>query len=177
MWLTEAERKSLIPPDGVPGDKREVAPAIQKRFYSTIGIDYMEGSVNSLPLRKSTMVLTVQSMDDKTIVLRLDGHAHFGKELDEKLRREPNSRGCELRVLGTVHYDRKKQAITRFDVVGVGRAWGNKMDYLGREIRLDEYPWMYGIACELVTGDAPKDRIPPYNLLHYNSTPPYFEKR
>jgi hypothetical protein len=101
----------------------------------------------------------------------------LGKELDEELRRRPNSRGSELRVLGKVHYDRKKQAITRFDVVGVGRAWGNKMDYVGREIRLDDYPWMYGIAWELVTGDAPEDRLPPYNLLHYNSTPPYFGKR
>jgi hypothetical protein len=51
------------------------------------------------------------------------------------------------------------------------------MDYVGREIHLDDYPWMYGIAWELVTGDAPKDRLPPYNLLHYDSTPPYFGKR
>jgi hypothetical protein len=177
LWLTEEEWKSLIPTDHAPGDKREVSEGIQKRFYGTLGIDYMEGSVNSLPLRKSTMVLTVQSMDDKTITLRLDGQADLGKELDEELRRRPNSRGSELRVLGKVHYDRKKQAITRFDVVGVGRAWGNKMDYVGREIRLDDYPWMYGIAWELVTGDAPEDRLPPYNLLHYNSTPPYFGKR
>ncbi len=177
LWLIEAEWKSLIPADGAPRDKREVAHAIQKRFYCTLGIDYMEGSVNSVPLRKSTMTLSVQSMDGNTIVLRLDGHADLGKELDEKLRREPNSRGSEVRLLGKVHYDRKKKTITRFDVVGVGRAWGNKMDYVGREIRLDDYPWMYGIAWELVTGDAPKDCLPPYNLLHYNSTPPYFEKR
>jgi hypothetical protein len=26
---------------------------------------------------------------------------------------------------------------------------------------------MYGIACEMVTGNAPQDMIPPYNLLHY----------
>src|SRR5262249_51753631 len=86
-------------------------------------------------------------------------------------------RGCELRVLGRVRYDRKKQAITRFDVAGVGRAWGNKMDYIHREVRLDRYPWTYGIVWELVTGDTPQDRIPPYNLLHYNSTGAYFEKR
>jgi hypothetical protein len=33
---------------------------------------------------------------------------------------------------------------------------------------------MYGIACQLVTGDSAIDRIPPYNLLHYNSTGKYF---
>jgi hypothetical protein len=78
---------------------------------------------------------TVRRADDATIVLRLDGYARLGKELDENLRTRPESRGCELRVLGEVRYDRKKQAIERFDVAGVGRAWGTKMDYINREIR------------------------------------------
>ena len=177
LWLTESEWKSLIPADPKPGDSIEAAQPIQKRFYSTLGIDFMEGSVNALPTRKSTLSLTVEKVDEQALVLRLDGYGHMGKEFDEQLRAKPNSRGCELRILGTVHYDRKKQAITRFDVVGVGQAWGNKMDYIHREVRLDQYPWMYGIACELVTGDAPQDRIPPYNLLHYNPTGPYFDIR
>jgi hypothetical protein len=177
LWLTEPEWKSLIPADPKRGSRREVAPAIQKRFYSTIGIDYMEGSVNSLPPRGTTMTLTVERADERAVLLRLDGCAQLGKEFDEKFRSEPNSRGCELRVLGHVRYDRKKQAVERFDVAGVGRAWGNKMDYVHREVRLDNYPWTYGIAWELVTGDTPQDRIPPYNLLHYNSTGPYFEGR
>jgi hypothetical protein len=80
-------------------------------------------------------------------------------------------------VVGEIRYDGKKRAIERFDVAGVGRAWGNKMNYVHREIRLDQYPWMYGIAWELVTGDTPQDRIPPSNLLPYNSTGPYFGTR
>ncbi len=176
LWLTEQEWKSLIPMDAKPGQQIEVAPAIQKRFYCTIGIDYMEGSVNSLAARQTTMTLTVQEFDDKTITLRMDGYAHLGKEQDETVRKKPHSRGSEVRVLGTVHYDRQKQAITRFDVAGVGKAWANKMDYTDREIRLESYPWMYGIAWELVTERAPAYLIPPYNLLHYNPTPPYFEK-
>ena len=176
LWLTEAEWKSLIPARPKTGARHEIAEPIQKRFYSTIGIDYMEGSVSALPTRKSTMSLTVDKMDEQTLVLRLDGYAHLGREFDLKLRSEPNSRGSELRLVGQVHYDRKKQALTRFDVVGIGNAWGNQMNYVRREVRLDQYPWMYGIACELVTGDAPQDRIPPYNLLHYNPTGPYFQR-
>lgn len=168
LWLTETERKSLIPANPKLGDTSEVAPSIQKRFYSTIGIDYMEGSVSALPTRKSTMSLTMDKLDEETLVLRLEGHAHLGTAFEP----ESKKRGCELRLLGTIHYDRKKQAITRFDVVGVGRAWGSRSN----EIRLDQYPWMYGIACELVTGDAPQDLIPPYNMLHYNPTGPYFGK-
>jgi hypothetical protein len=170
LWLTESEWKSLIPANPRPGDRQEVTAPIQRRFYGTIGIDYMEGSVSALPTRNSGMSLIVEKADDATLVLRLEGYARLGREFDPKPRAEPQGRGCELRLLGTVRVDRKKQAITRFDAVGVGRAWGRRSN----EIRLDQYPWMYGIACELVTGDAPQDLIPPYNLLHYNPTGPYF---
>ena len=130
----------------------------------------MEGSVSALPTRKSTMSLTVEKLTDESLVLRLDGYAHLGREFDVELEDGPKSRGCELRIRGSVHVDRKKQAITQVDIVGVGRAWGRRTN----EIRLDQYPWMYGIAVELVTGDTPQDLIPPYNLLHYNPTGPYF---
>ena len=170
LWLTEAERKSLIPANPKPGDRHEIAQPIQKRFYSTIGIDYMDGSVSALPTRKSTMSVIVDKMDDQTLLLRLEGYAHLGTEFI--LPSEAKGRGSELRLLGKVTYDRKKQALTHFDAVGVGHAWGRRTN----EIRLDQVPWMYGIACELVTGDAPQDLIPPYNLLHYNPTGPYFER-
>jgi hypothetical protein len=170
LWLTQPEWKSLIPTNPRPGDRQEVAAPIQKRFYGTIGIDYMEGSVSALPTRTSRMSLIVEKADDATLVLRLEGYAHLGRASDRKLRPEPKGRGCELRLLGTVRVDRQKQAITRFDAVGVGLAWGRRT----AEIRLDQEPWMYGIACELVTGGAPQDQIPPYNLLHYNPTGPYF---
>jgi len=176
LWLTEAEWKSLIPAHSQPGERHAVAAPIQHRFYSTIGIDYMGGSVDSLPPRQTTMTLTVQRADDRTIELRLEGHAQLGKEFDPKLRSQPHSRGCELQIIGRLSYDCKKQKIGCFDVAGVGRAWGNKMNYVQREVRLGQYPWFYGIACELVMGDTPQDRIPPYNLLH-NSTAPYFENQ
>ncbi len=177
LWLTEAEWKSLILADPQPGAKVEASAAIQKRFYGTLGIDYMEGSVNSLPVRDSTLTLTVERADDARLLLRVEGHAQLGKPLDDESRDQPETRGCELRVLGEISYDRTKQAINRFDLAGIGRAWGNKMNYVGREVRLENHPWHYGIACELVTTTTPADLIPPYNLLHYNSTPPYFEKQ
>ncbi len=176
LWLTEAEWKSLIPADPKPGAKVEASAAIQKRFYSTLGIDYMEGSVNSLPVRDSTLTITVDKADDRQVLLRVDGHARLGKPLDDQSKDQPETRGSELRIVGEVAYDRREQRIHRFDLAGVGRAWGNKMNYVGREVRLETHPWHYGIACELVTTAEPADLIPPYNLLHYNSTPPYFER-
>jgi hypothetical protein len=176
LWLTEAEWRSLIPADPQPGAKVEASAEIKKRFYGTLGIDYMEGSVNSLAVRDSTLTVTVEKADDARLLLRVDGHADLGKPLDDQSKDQPETRGSEVRVVGEISYDRKQQKIERFDLAGVGRAWGNKMNYVGREVRLADHPWNYGIACELVTTQTPADLIPPYNLLHYNSTPPYFAK-
>ena len=176
LWLTEDERLSLVPENPKPGDTVEVGAAIQRRFFSTIGIDYMEGSVNSLPTRDSKMTITVEGVDADGVSLRLDGYGEMGKPYDEKLKGEARTRGCAVRLLGKLHCDGAAR-FDRFDIVGVGKAWGNKMDYTHREMSVEGYPWMYGIACELVTGDSPIDRIPPYNLLHYNgSGTSYFPK-
>ncbi len=176
LWLTEDERKSLVPENPKPKDVIQVGAAIQQRFFSTMGIDYMEGSVDSLPTTNSTMTITVEQVDADGLHLRLDGYGQMGKSFDEQLKGEGRSRGCEVRVLGKLHCDAAAN-FDRFDIVGIGQAWGNKMEYTHREMSIEGYPWMYGIACELVTGDAPMDRIPPYNLLHYNgSGAPYFPK-
>lgn len=176
LWLTSAEAKSLVPTDPKRGDRSEVSQSIQRRFFSTIGIDYMEGSVNSLVPRKTSMTLTIRSATPDAISMRLDGYGFLGKPLGEKNRKQPRSRGCEVRVVGYLNFNRPKQRFDRFDLVGVGDAWGNKQNYVGREVRGDRYPWMYGIACELVRGASPIERIPPYNLLHYASAGPYFGK-
>ena len=174
LWLTEAESQSLVPTDPKPGDQIKVAAAIQRRFYSTIGIDFMEGSVNSLAPRDTEMTLSVERVTPDLVAMRLDGYGGMGKALAADAHEKESTRGCELRVLGRVNYNPRAKKFVRFDVVGVGNAWGNKMNYIRREIGGEDYPWMYGIACELVTGDSPIDRIPPYNLLHYGSAGPYF---
>ncbi|MEM7393497.1 MAG: hypothetical protein AAF492_14220 [Verrucomicrobiota bacterium] len=178
LWLTETEWRTLIPENPEPGQRMDVIDTIQQRFFSTIGIDYMEGSVNALPANETQMHITVENVTEDIIQLRLDGTGQMGtgRDMAELLRDRPKSRGCEIRILGHLTYDRKKQRLTRFDIAGVGHAWGNKMEYTRRAIHLDDYPWLYGIACELIEGDTPMERIPPYNLLHYGSGLSYFPK-
>jgi len=176
-WLTETEWKSLIPADPKKGDRADVALPIQKRFFCTICIDYMEGSVNALLARETSLILTVENVTPEKISMRLDGTAKLGKELEEKARKEKNTRGSDVRVLGYVTVDRARSAITRFDIVGLGLAWGNKMEYVHREIRFDAFPWMYGIAVELVETRRPIDLVPPYNMLHYGSGLKYFDEK
>jgi hypothetical protein len=177
LWLTEAEGRSLLPADPKKGDRAPVALPIQKRFFSTIGIDYMEGSVNALVPRETSLWLTVESVAPESLSLRLDGAAKLGKEFDPNAKSSKNTRGSDVRVLGYVGVDRARMLITRFDVVGLGLAWGNKMEYLHREIRLDSEPWMYGIGVELVATRRPIDLVPPYNLLHYGSGMKYFDEK
>jgi hypothetical protein len=179
LWLTEAEWKALLPGELKAGQSVEVAPNVQQRFFSTIGIDYMEGSVNALAPRETQMSITVESINKNLVTLNLKGHGEMGAEFSdtETNKEKPSSRGCCLRVSGRLTYDTDKGSFTQFDLVGIGKAWGNKMDYTSREIGIKDYPWMYGIACELVTGDSAIDLIPPYNLLHYGSGIPYFPKK
>ena len=170
LWLTEAEWRSLIPKIGATGTEIIVPKEIQRRFFSTIGIDYMEGSVNALPLRESTMTVTFE----KTGQLRIDGYGKMGKPYTDESKKDPRTRGCELQVSGYIQYDPNLKKITDFNLAGIGEAWGNKMEYTRREIGIPGPRWKYGIACELVTGTAPNDLIPPYNMLHYGGKMKYF---
>ena len=174
LWLTKKEWQSLLPRKIKVGETLEVAQAVQRRFFSTIGIDYMEGSVNALVPRETRMTITVAGIQGTTVSLKLAGHGEMGQVFSETEKTNPKSRGCRLRIAGNLRYDIKKAAFTRFDLVGIGRAWGNKMEYTRRAISITDYPWMYGIACELVPGSSAIDRIPPYNLLHYGGRIPYF---
>ena len=177
LWLTEGEWHSLIPETLQKGAEIMVSEPIQRRFFSTIGIDYMEGSVNALPVRESKLTIHYESKaKDGTHRLRLVGWGKMGKAQDPNSKMEPRTRGCELRVIGRISLDRSGQRILAFDIAGVGEAWGNKMEYTGREIRIPGDRWTYGIACELVTSDSPYDRIPPYNLLHYGGGMKYFAR-
>ncbi|HUF64233.1 MAG TPA: hypothetical protein VMN36_19305 [Verrucomicrobiales bacterium] len=174
LWLTRQELRSLAPRSWVLGETMSAPEPVRTRFFGTIGIDYMEGSVNALPVRSSELILTVEEIRGKEAVLQVRGVGHMGIAFEEHDREAPNSRGCEVEVAGKAVYDAEKGMFTRFDVAGVGKAWGNKMEYVRREIGIGDYPWRYGIAWKLTTGDSPMDRIPPYNLLHYGTRKPYF---
>ncbi len=175
LWLTEAEWRSLIPEKSGPGPAFEAPAEIRRRLFSTLGIDYMEGSVNALPVRTSTLTLTPTGPGPSGHeVLALEGRAALGKPQGPDTKSQPATRGCEVEVFGEIQYDPKTKSITAFDLAGLGQAWGNKMEYTRREIRVGDHPWLYGIACELVTGDTPYDLVPPYNLLHYGGGMKYF---
>lgn len=176
LWLTEAEWRSLLPEKKSPGESFEAPQEIRRRLFSTLGIDYMEGSVNALPVRDSRLTLTVAEKPSPQgeVILRMAGSGLMGAPPSPDSQTKERSRGCRVSVSGQLRYDPVSRTITAFDLAGVGQAWGNKMSYTKRAIRIEDHPWHYGIACELVTDRTPYDLIPPYNLLHYGGGMDYF---
>lgn len=169
MWLREDEWKTLVPSSVSVGQEVEVSSKIQHRFFSTMGIDYMEGSVSSLPVRSSAMTIVVTSVNEKGTSMRLTGYGLMGTTFDNHDRNKENSRGCKVAIHGRLH--RKPNGkFDRFDIVGAGEAWGNKNHHDRNYMNLESYPWRYGVACELVKTNRPMDQVPPYNLLHYNDS-------
>ena len=169
MWLREKEWRALVPKSVKVGDRFPINKKIQQRFYSTMAIDFMEGSVNSLPVRSSTMEIKVVQADKDGVWMQMFGSGKMGTTLKKHDREAENSRGCEIQIVGMLH--RKPDgAFDRFDIVGVGTGWGNKNHFDPSYMDNERYPWTYGIACELVTTRRPIDKIPPYNLLHYNQS-------
>ena len=174
LWLTEKEWRSLIPAEPGPGRPYEVSAEIQRRLFSTLGIDYMEGSVNALPVGESKLTLRPTGASGGYEVLDVQGYGKMGKPEGSDTKTAARTRGCKVEIFGKIRYDAKKRKIVSVDIAGLGKAWGNKMEYTKRAIRIEDYPWHYGIALELVTGTTPYDLVPPYNLLHYGGGMKYF---
>ena len=132
------------------GDSWKVPQAIQKRFYSTVGIEYMEGSNWSLKPRETKMSLTVDSVTAERIEMSLDGYGHMGKEFDEERVRKKQSRGCEVRLIGKLVYNLTSNSFQEFKIVGIGEAWGLCSHNTRHVIDLGGNRWLYGVACRII---------------------------
>ena len=92
----------------------------------------------------------------------MEGFARKGKEFSEK---DVTTLGGDFRFLGYLHFDAKKKAFDRFDVVALGKAWGGGGEPINgtgkgpvvayvpvyeRELR----PYNVGLAYTLVSGES-----------------------
>jgi hypothetical protein len=166
MWLTESEWKSLLPSDPKIGDQSMVPAGIRDRFIRWhLNPLSVYGETNALEpkaVRAGELTLTVEAVSASSVRLRLEGFARLGNEAPKDVAEGKHACvdqwGYEPRVLGFIEYDRRSQAITRFDVVALGDHFG-RLGICDSATRVGLQP--LGISFELVTGDAPADRIPP----------------
>jgi hypothetical protein len=166
LWLTEAEWKSLLPAEPKKGHKFAVPAGITDRFIrwhlNPLSVYGETTALGPKSVRGGELTLTVDAVSKSSVRLRLDGSARLGKEAPMDVAQGKcaciDQWGYEPRVLGFIEYDDIKKVITRFDVVAMGDHFG-RLGIADSATRVGLQP--LGISCELVTGNAPADRIPP----------------
>lgn len=166
LWLSRAECRALMPAQPRPGAKFSLPTAVADRIVRWhLNPLFVYGEANPLgrkEVRAAEISLTVTEVSADVVRLRLDGFARLGKAfsvLDGMDQRAClNQWGYEPRLLGYLEYNPRKQVFTRFDVVALGDHFG-RLGICDSAARPGRQP--LAIAFELVTTDAPAERIPP----------------
>ena len=183
LWLTEAEWRSLIPANPVPGERRPLPRAVHDRLVRFYAIDMAHRSTGDT-VRSAEFHLTVERASAEGVELRLEGVVETGRAFEAAPRGGKNAEapglcGADLRFLGRLRYDARADAFDRFDIIALGEGWGGGPGqaattnfYRGGEHRR----WPMGIAFELLTTRRPIDRIPPQNANEYRCGDAYFGK-
>jgi hypothetical protein len=163
LWLTEAEWKALVPASPTVGDRVPLPPKVAERILRFHLTDNTRGEPPMWQrdeIRSQELTLTVEEVTPAAVRLRLDGTALLATgPIAEKA-----NRGFDVRLLGTIGYDRAKKAIDRFDVVAVGDHWGEGT--YTRRARPGRMP--LGVAFELANGKSAGDRVPPQAAREIN---------
>ncbi|MSU79995.1 MAG: hypothetical protein EXS16_18135 [Gemmataceae bacterium] len=182
MWITEAEWRGLVAGPFAKGEKHEVSKAIAERlalFHLMPRRLTSEGaSWGKSQLKTAKLTLTVDDVSETKVRLRAVGFAHLGSTYDASNATSPNGPlafGYEAPLHGIVEYDRKKDAITRFELVALGDVWGRWGDANGKSQtveRAGRNP--VPIAFELATGASPTERLAPGGNGSYVDNTGYF---
>ena len=181
LWLTEVEWRSLLPEGSEPGDSYPLPPAVGERLVRFYASDLAHRSTGE-KVRSAELKLTVESVSETGIALRLDGTTRTGSAFEEApagfdAGGAPRPIGADFRFLGYLRYDRASDAFDRFDIVALGEGWGGGPRqaattdfYRGGAHRR----WPMGIAVQLLRTRRPIDRIPPQNANPYRCGDAYF---
>jgi hypothetical protein len=159
LWITAAEWKALTPADPRPGATAPFPSRIAERILRFHLVDNTRGEPPMWTrdqIRSSQLTLTVMEATAGQVRLRLDGSALLSSDADVASA----GRGFDVSLLGYIDYDRRKKAVTRFDIVARGDHWGSG-HYTGgaREGRSP-----LGIAFTLSAGKLPADQVPPQGM-------------
>jgi hypothetical protein len=177
VWLTESEAKALIPADPKEGVSLSVPKSVCQRIATFHLHDKALGTPGFFWDKAScTMNLSVFEVSDTRIRMSLKGSALLGEK----------DGGYSVNFDGLVIYDRTKGKLIHLMVVALGRDGGEQRTTKVRDSSLNisyEVPKgttpLLAVAFELVSGERPIDRVPPYAIMydsgkHYNR--PYIAK-
>jgi hypothetical protein len=171
VWFKEAEWKALLPAKPTEGAEFPLPEAIQQRLARFHLTDGTRGLVADQwrpeDVRSCQLTLKVTEVSEKAIKLTLQGTVLLADNAEV----EKAETGFDARLDGFIEYDSQKKRLTRFDMVAYGEFWGEQTicsQEGNAKCRPGRAP--LGISFELVSGEQPKDRIPP----HFSNRKEYF---
>jgi hypothetical protein len=170
LWMTAAEWRSLVPATAKPGDSFRIPAVLERRMISeSVPCANPVGDVGEL-------TLTVQAASAEGTTVRLEGWSRQGVSFHESKaayrKPGPDGKGGKFapvgqatRWLGTIRYDARKDALTAFDILAIGNAWG---EYVNRKYGAgrgaEPQRWPAGYAFE-IAGSCSADRITPPKMV------------
>lgn len=169
LWILPDEWRSLAPREAKVGDTFAMPAAVAQRIARFHLLDNTRGEPAMWrpdEVRKNAMTLTVVEASAERLKLRLDGDVLLSTtaKLPATSQIAKNERGYDVRLLGHIEVDRKKPAVTRFDVVALGDHWGDST--YTRGARPGRTP--LGIAFQLADGKQAADAVPPQAAREWN---------
>lgn len=175
VWLSEAEWKSLVPPEVAKGKSHPVPAEIVQKIGTFHLLDKSLGTPDFYWDKvKGELTLTVEEATTAGHRSALEGEIRLG------------DKEYPVRFRGKLTYDAKKQAFTKVDVVALGRDDGDQRSPEQRKARNKtryEVPKgsvpLLAVTYERVDGTALLDRVPPYAIMYdsaKNYAKPYFPK-
>lgn len=156
LWITAEEAKALVPAEPKKGQSFPLPAALAERIVRFHLIDNTRGEPpmwRPEEIRSQKLTLTVEEVTPTAVRLRLEGAVLLASAADATKAK----RGFDVRLLGTIRYDRAKSVIDRFDVVALGEHWG--AGTYTPNPRPGRQP--LGVAFELALTPTPADLVPP----------------
>src|SRR5262245_22864301 len=115
LWLTKAERQSLVPEQPKVGDSFTVPAFLVSRLGVHHGSAFGANGVKISATPKPALTLTVEDASPDQIRLRLQGALQTSEYVGSL-----KIAVVDYKVCGSLHYDVKKKTFSRFDMVAVG---------------------------------------------------------
>ena len=158
LWLTQAEWQALVPDRLTPGEAVAVPAPVVERICRYGLIDLVRVGGNGGPrrpedVRAGAWRLTVAEVAPASVRLRLDGSARLVTHDRGSGAQDKEGKVDSYQVLGVLSYDRKRERLTRFDVVGLSET--------GHYDEIHQQVVPLGVALELAEGRVPADRVAP----------------
>jgi hypothetical protein len=158
MWVLQEEWRAMIPAEPKVGQSQPAPEAVKLRLYGhhlnpNLGI---QGSRAFSPssVKEGTLTLTVETVTDQSIRLRLDGSALLDDAggMETRLVYRPT-------VLGHLTYDRQKDAVIELELLAFGQLTG-RLHRTPEEL-FSEAPRLLGVAFELIPNPKGAENLRP----------------